>query len=363
MLIARAVLFDVARTFLGVLTATTGMAFFMISLTFLKQQPGIGLGLLIELFPLFFPMALQFTVPVSALVAVVMVFGRLQSSGELTALSASGVNLIVIVWPVLAGAAIVATASLFLIDVATPYAGAKLREATKNLAEEMQTSFRSGRRDLPLGKARLSFEGYDRGEFQDVLVEVKQGSGKSRLLRARGGSIQVTKDDKVAFALDSLHAIIPREEGRGRTFASAELISGGIVLDESILDGGGRRKRGGLRAWELAHVWKRDIGKSYQARIRSPGAAEELARRSAFAGSVFFFVLVGITTGIVSARRTRVAAVIVGMAPIIVTYFPMVIAGSNLARQGTLPAYPAIWAGNAVLAIVGSILLYRVVRR
>jgi len=363
MLIARAVLFDVARTFLGVLAGTTGMAFFMISLTFLKQQPGIGLDLLIELFPLFFPMALQFTVPVSALVAVVMAFGRLQSSGELTALSASGVNLIVIVWPVLAGAAFVATASLFLIDIATPYAGARLREATKNIAEEMQTTFRSGKRDLDLGRGRISFQGFDRGEFQDILVEVKQGEGKSRLMRARSGSIRVTKDDRIGFDLDNLHAIVPREEGHGRTFASVELLSGSIALDESILAGGGRRKRGGLKAWELAHVWRRGIGPEYGARIRSPGAAEELARRSAFAGSVFFFVLIGISTGIISARRTRVAAVIVGISPILIVYFPIVIAGSNLARKGTLPAYPAIWSGNLLLAIVGSILLYRVVRR
>jgi len=363
MLIARTVLFDVARTFLGVLTATTGMAFFMISLTFLKQQPGIGLELLIELFPLFFPMALQFTVPVSALVAVVIVFGRMQTAGELTALSASGVNLIVIVWPVLAGAAIVATLSLFLIDIATPYAGARLREATKNIAEELQTTFRSGKRDLDLGKGRISFSAFDRGEFKDILVEVKGREGKSRLLRARSGAIRVTKDDRVGFELDHLHAIIPREEGHGRTFASVELLAGGIALDESILSGGGRRKRGGLRAWELAHVAHRTIKQSYGARMRPSGAAEELARRAALAGSVFFFVLLGISTGIIAARRTRVAAVIVGIAPILITYFPLVIAGSNLARKGTLPAYPAIWAGNALLAVVGSILLYRVVRR
>ena len=63
-----------ARNFLGVLAATTGMAFFMISLTFHEDDSReSGLDLLIELFPLFIPMALQFTVPVSALVAVVLV--------------------------------------------------------------------------------------------------------------------------------------------------------------------------------------------------------------------------------------------------------------------------------------------------
>jgi hypothetical protein len=192
---------------------------------------------------------------------------------------------------------------------------------------------------------------------------MRQASGKSRLLRARGGAIRVTPDDRVAFDLDNLHAIIPREEGHGRTFASVELLSGAVALDEAFLDGGGRRKRGGLKAWELAHVHGRDLGRDYGARMRPSGAAEELARRSALAGSVFFFVLVGISMGVISARRTRVAAVIVGIAPVLVTYFPLVIAGSNLARNGTAPAYPAIWAANLLLAVTGSFLLYRVVRR
>ena len=73
--------------------------------------------------------------------------------------------------------------------------------------------------------------------------------------------------------------------------------------------------------------------------------------------------LTGIALGILAGNKAKVASVISACAPIILVYFPLVIAGSNLARAGTLPVYPALWMGNAVLAVGGSYLLYRVARR
>jgi lipopolysaccharide export LptBFGC system permease protein LptF len=40
----------------------------------------------------------------------------------------------------------------------------------------------------------------------------------------------------------------------------------------------------------------------------------------------------------------------------------MVIGGVNVARGG-VPAYPALWAGNALLLTVGGLLLWRISRR
>ena len=60
------------------------------------------MGFLVEIFPLFFPLALQFTVPLSMLFATVMTFNRVSGDGELTSLAACGIPLRVIARPVLA---------------------------------------------------------------------------------------------------------------------------------------------------------------------------------------------------------------------------------------------------------------------
>ncbi|MHC4955781.1 MAG: LptF/LptG family permease [Planctomycetota bacterium] len=363
MLIARTVLKEAARTFFGTLVASTGMAFFISALAFMKIAPGVGLGTLLRVFPFFFPTAMQFTVPIAALVAVVVTFGRMQTAGELTALSASGVNLVSLAGPLLACASIISVGLLVLIDQTTPHAGAQLRAASRDLGEQMQTAFRSGMRDIDLRRARISFEGYADGEFEDILLEIKEDPTHSRLVRARSGSLRITKDDQIRFDLDELHAMMPREPGRGHTFASVDLLSGQVDLDEAVLTSGGKRKRGDLFAWELAYVVDRGLPKEYNVRVKPHSASEEAGRRSALAASVFFFVLVGIPLGILSGKRTRVGAVIVGISPVLLVYFPLIIGGSNLARSGALPGYPALWFGNVVLAVAGAILLYRVARR
>ncbi|MHC4937799.1 MAG: LptF/LptG family permease [Planctomycetota bacterium] len=362
MLIGRAVLAEVTRNFLGALAASTGLVFFMMALAFMKKAPGVGLGVLLEIFPVFFPLALQFTVPMSALISVVLTFSRMQADRELTALSASGVTLFSVVWPVLAGAALVSLASLLLIDQAAPYAAGQLRDAQRDIAQEMQTSFRSGLRDINLNRARVSFESYDRGQFRDVLIEVKQRNGRANLFRALGGSLEITDDDRARFLFTPLHALMPKERDHGRTFGSVQAIAGQFHLDESTFRGGPTRKRTDLDAQELAYASARELPKKY-ARVDGLDAAEELARRSALAGSVFFFALAGISLGILAGNKAKVAGVITACAPIIVIYFPLVIAGSNLARTGALPVYPSLWMGNVVLLIGGGGLLYRVARR
>ena len=334
----------------------------MMALDFMKKAPGIGLDLLIEVFPMFFPLALQFTLPIAMLVAVVLTFSRMQSDGELTALSASGVSALRVVWPVLAAASLIAILSLVLVDIATPHAASRLRDAKRNVAEKMQTSFRSGLRDIPMpGGPRISFEGYDRGTFEDVMVEFASASDPARVVRARGGTLEITDDGKVRFELSPLYAMFPARDGKGRSVLSVESIAGQVPIS-AIAKGNTKRKRTALAAWELAHVWNRQIpDKLY--RFGAVDAAEELTRRSAMAGSVFFFALVGISMGVLAGRRAKVAAVIVACGPVIVAYFPLLIVGSNLSKTGTLPPYLALWMGNIVFAIVGVVMLFKVVRR
>ncbi|MDH3592576.1 MAG: LptF/LptG family permease [Planctomycetota bacterium] len=362
MLIARSALVEVARNFVAALVGSTAAVFFMLAVIFMKKTPGVGLGFLVEVFPLFFPLALQFTVPISMLGATVMAFSRMASSRELTALSASGVRLGTIVAPVLAFAAIVALGAFLLTEVTAPLAASRLRSAKRDLITQLQTSFRSGLRDLDLGRGRISFESFAGREFSDVCVEWRQDDGTYELWRAQSGSISVTKDDRVVLALQNAQQTLPRQTKHGE----ATLSVGDIVLEHSLADfvdaGGRARNRADLVAEELAYAIAREGPGAERQRISPSKAFEELARRSALAASAFFFALIAIPAGILTSRRGRVGAILYGVGPIMVGYFPAVIAGSNLARGGTLPAYPALWAPNALLAVVAVVLLVRRVR-
>ena len=174
MLVGRMVLGEVGRSFLLSLIASTGVVFFMLSLSFMQRSPGMSMGFVVEIFPLFLPLALQFTLPLSILSSVITSFGRMAGDRELIALGASGVSPWTVARPVLAFAAVVSLTSLLLTDALVPHAEERLRSAKRNILQQLQTSFRAGLSDLDLGKGRLSFETFRGNRFTDVVLEYRR---------------------------------------------------------------------------------------------------------------------------------------------------------------------------------------------
>jgi lipopolysaccharide export LptBFGC system permease protein LptF len=72
---------------------------------------------------------------------------------------------------------------------------------------------------------------------------------------------------------------------------------------------------------------------------------------------------VGIPLGILTARGGRVGAMLFGIAPAMLVYFPVVVGAHALAKAGKVPAWPALWAGNALLLAAAVPLLRAVGRR
>jgi len=362
MLIARSVLLEVARNFLGALAATTGVAFFMLCITFMKRTPGIGLGFLVDVFPLFFPLALQFTLPLAMLTGIVVTFSRMAQDGEITALAASGVSVGKLARPVLAGAAVIAVLSFALTDLAAPFAAARLRQAKRDIIHQLQTAFRSGLCDLDLGRGRISFESFHGRRFEDLCLEWHRAEGDPILWRAQSGSISVTDDDRVVLALENAQEVLDRETDRGEVSirlgrAEVERSLTDIVGDSTV-----RRKRSSLKAEGLAYVMRRGIEPGPGIRLDRLDAAEELARRTALSAALFFFALVGIPLGVLTSRGGRVGAFLFGIGPVLIVYFPLVLFGSNVGRSGAVPAFPALWSGNVLLLVIGLALFRKVGR-
>jgi lipopolysaccharide export LptBFGC system permease protein LptF len=363
MLLSRSVLLEAGRNFAGSLLATTAMAFFVLSVTTLKRTPGVGMDFLLNVFPLFFPLALQFTVPLAVLVACVFTFGRMAGDGELIALAASGVPLSRVIRPMLAGAACVALGALALGDHVAPFAAHRIRQAKLDLPRQIQTSMRAGKRDLDFGKAHLSFERFQDGRLTDAVVETRGPKGEIVLFRAQSGGIAVTEEETLLLQLDRA-GVVREGSGEGeRLHLSVESLGHELPIAAIVGESSLRRKRTDLRAWELAYAAARGLEEGENRPLAAARAEEELARRTALPASAFFFALVGIPMGVFSARGGRIATFFFAVGPVLLVFFPLVIAGANLARNGRVPAYPALWAGNAVLLVAGLALLRKAGRR
>jgi lipopolysaccharide export LptBFGC system permease protein LptF len=85
------------------------------------QEYGVGPRQVVHLMGYFLPITLTFVLPMAALFAAALVYGRFASDNELDACRASGISLLTLVYPGLALAIMVATANLFLSFHVMPY--------------------------------------------------------------------------------------------------------------------------------------------------------------------------------------------------------------------------------------------------
>jgi lipopolysaccharide export LptBFGC system permease protein LptF len=136
------------------------------------QEYGVGPGQVLQLIGYFMPITLTFVLPMGALFAAALVYGRLASDNELDACRASGVSLLTLVYPGLLLAIMVAVANLILSFHVVP---AFVHLAEKSLkANAKQILFRniqrSGYYKIPDGRYRIYADAAD--EASGILAGV-----------------------------------------------------------------------------------------------------------------------------------------------------------------------------------------------
>jgi lipopolysaccharide export system permease protein len=73
--------------------------------------------------------------------------------------------------------------------------------------------------------------------------------------------------------------------------------------------------------------------------------------RVALSAGAFFFVLLGAPVGVLFAKRDFLSAFISCFTPIIIIYYPLVLATMNMGKEGILPPW-GVFAGDAVLGLL-----------
>jgi hypothetical protein len=101
------------------------------------QEFGVGPRQVIHLMGYFLPITLTFVLPMAALFATALVYGRFACDNELDACRASGISLLTLVYPGLALAIMVATANLILSFHVMPAFVQRAEKSLKNDAKQM----------------------------------------------------------------------------------------------------------------------------------------------------------------------------------------------------------------------------------
>jgi len=314
-----------------------------------------GIGTVALLFLCTLPPVLAFTVPMAALVGVLIGLGRLSADSEIVALHASGISLRRLLAPVGLVSLICALVTLTMTFWLSPASIRTLRDLEGQILssqapfavqprvfDERFPHFILYVRDLETGAAHW------RGVF---LASTTGGNNsgitvaKDALVISGPGSNQL----ELHLGSGSTHEYNPHEPDRYSftTFGESDIpidISGGVVSSSTTQVSNDQRSIVDLL---------RDRGPRWR------DARVELHRRIAFPVACLVFALLGVPIGVRPRRGGRAAGLILTLV-LIGGYYFLFVTGDHMARQGSVNPWLGEWAANIVATLAGLYFLRRI---
>jgi len=312
------------------------------------------------------PQALVQTAPVALVLAVLLTFGRLTISQELTAVQAGSIALSRVIWVFVGVGMAVAGVALAFNQWVVPPANAAAADVYWQLTAGRTGLFRLAAQRLPIDGFSLRFERVERdGTMRDVRVERWDGQSYT-LLRADaavfdGEDLVLYGHRTQRFDLAALDqpALTAEERLRAlvRLDASAAAPDVPLVLSTGVDEAElvARFSAGGFEdPRSLTRLW-RDARDGRLSAVDRREAAVLLHRKVAEAASNLALLLVAVPLSITFARSRSVAF---GLALLVtLAWYLLYTFGQLLSLAGVIATWSGPWSANLVLGGAGIVLL------
>lgn len=382
---------------MGQLLSTFVMALLAISAIFTlfvimaeAMRQGLSPADVARILPYIVPSSLPYTVPVAMLFAVTVVYGRLAADNEVIAIKSAGLGAGVVLSPaIMMGIGLSFAVFLFSSEL-IPRANDAFRKLLFGSIEE--SFYRYLKKDGEISNPNMPF-----------FIKVRDVEGKTLiepLFRHRAKSPpappntfdMTIRAERASIDFDMTKQLVTvnleNAEINGSDNPSVVWINGRRVIQYAI-----EKPHEGLpkRVMEMtdselttervkyANLVERErkhqaaaaclaIASGRIQRVQWPGVRmafvelnywtrklheidTEKSLRVALASSVFFFVLLGAPVGILFAKRDFLSAFITCFIPIIILYYPLVLAMANMGKEGITPPY-VVFGGDLVLGVL-----------
>ena len=398
-IINRLILFELIKVFLLSLTALTGL-FLLGGLIQEATQRGLSPGQILMVIPLLIPNTLPYTIPATTLFATCVVYGRMAHDNEILVLKTAGVNILHLLKPALVLGIVTTGITMWLYYDTIPRTQRVMRQKVLSDAEEVLYGLikREGclrqpgmqyvmyvrevqgkrlldvifKRRLPNGQgydvvartreARLRFD----VENNQVLVDM------GRCVVFGEGGIGADVDDRV-YPIPLPDSLGPDYKMRTSSLTWEELQTRLVEINEEVRLAEQRYElavlsQPGASAPRKEHEAHQNAVKESRYQIEHwqrarRGMEAEVQMRPAIALGCLCFVLIGCPVGIWASRSDYLSTFVICFLPAVFIYYPLLLCGTNLAKEGRLPPHLAIWAADVILGIASLFLIWRLMRR
>lgn len=356
---------------------------------------GLGPMAVIELLPYVLPISLQFALPATALFAVCCVYGRMAADGEVATVKSAGISPLRLMKPAFIFAALLSPAAVCLGDWAVSWGQPGVNRVVLHSLEEIV--YRVLQNEHRYGSDKgFSIHVHDvvGKRLIEPRVVIYSGTSSEPLeLSAREGRLEMDPE-RMTLVFSAVDSRIKGRDGLDGFFGEERFE---IPLDKALQKGGidsGKASHlplSRMRSEAIAQERKTETDRGLLAAqtgfslltgrwddIAGPpvnvlegaitGGFYRLARlhtepwrRWAGGFSCLCFVLVGAPLAIMARTADYWTSFGMCFLPILLGYYPLFAFGLEQAKDGALPPY-SVWLGNAVLVLVGLVLIQRVRR-
>jgi lipopolysaccharide export system permease protein len=389
----RMILWELVKVFSIALVGITGILL-MAGIISEASQQGLGPGQVLAAIPLLVPTMLPYTVPATTLFAACVVYGRLAADNEILAIKAAGVNLLKVVKPGVVLGLVMSATTLGLYYEAIPCTFRLLRALIVSDAEEFIYSIL--KRTGVINHASLPYSMFVQGvrgrKLLDPVVKRKDSQGKidavataqdaelrvdmgrkMLLIHMKNGITSTADGSRAYFQERTFDMALPKDFGgegprRPRAMTWPEMLDNRVEQDEEM------ERVSALHSVNVAQLLLSDMPldvsqlrsalreKMLVYRQNQLALDVEMHMRVALSLGCLFFILVGCPVGIWFSRSDFLSSFITCFLPIIIIYYPLMLCGTGIAREGRFPMVPLIYGADALVAVMGVVLFGRLLK-
>ncbi len=396
-ILQRYVIGEVARSFgLALLTMTAIFVLFMVAAQ--ARDVGLAPGDIAHLVPYVIPSTLPYTVPVSLLFAATVVYGRLAGDNEIIAVKSAGLSVWTVLWPTIFMAVAL---SAWLLQASSDWIPRSTHAAKMVLFKDLEDMFykllsRDREFNHPKWPFLIKVRDVQGSKMIDATFKHKvQGSNdydaiiqartaelhfylKEKLVRVyledaelqrlvQGVDVFLINNNELPFSIppDSQFNMEKKIQEYTNTEIAAELAKH-IHLIETAQKAEAIRDGFSFATGRFDRINWADVFQVFRDHAEWIRRCNELNTewhlRISMAFGSLLFVLVGAPIGIRFARRDFLSAFMTCFLPIIAIYYPLMLGGVNMSKEGQLVPIVSLWLGNLLLALGALLVLPSVVK-
>jgi len=331
---------------------------------------GLPFGIIGGFFLNSIPYSLAYSIPISALFATLLVFGRLSSDSEISAMKSSGLSMWQIASPIVLISLAMVCVCLYNNCIVYPASTYANRQLIKGMGVEDPIKL------LEEGRFIRDFPGYmiyvgkkNKNRVRDLVVyEVDKENGEVTGSVRAGSGIMTADKEKAELKIDlfDVRIEIPDPDSPGDSsktrYVNARNYPIRLNFNELLGNKNVYKKRKNMTIFELAHRIRNPETENAQLdeehrRIEHCRYLVEANQRIALALSPFMFVLIAIPLGITSHRKESSIGMVMSLA-IMFIYYIFMILSDTFDKNPELYPWLIPWI-PIVLGQLGGLLLLR----